>query len=468
MASAASTLFGIRARVSRKQYLLWGFALAALKFSVDTAIVWGFMKKLWSPIGYLVPSVILRYDHMGSTPEAVHVLLAVATMPFLWIGLTMSVRRAADAGVSPWLGVLFLVPILNYLAIAVLSLLPTKDSARWEPARVGPYRARPGEEPPPPSGIDLPSGIRAALIGVLACIGVGLSMIGLSVYGVGAYGITLFFATPFTMGAVTSVIYNAKYARSPWRTMGLALLGTMLTGCVVLLFAIEGAICLAMAFPIAAVLSLVGSIVAWAIMTSARMGEGQRGAAAMIFVLPVLVFGEAKVSEPTLRHATTSIEIDAPPEKVWPNIVGFSELPEPPYWMRRLGVAYPMRARIHGSGVGAVRHCEFSTGPFVEPITTWDEPHRLAFDVTSQPPSMTEWSPYQRVKAPHLEGYMVSRGGEFRLVPLPGGRTRLEGTTHYTIAIQPEAYWVVYSEALLHAIHSRVLTHIKGLSEGTR
>lgn len=457
-----STVFGLRARVSRKQYLAWGFALAAAKFAIDTGIVYGFTKKTWSPLGYVLPSLILRYDHMQNTPEAVHMLLAIAAMPFLWIGLTMSVRRAADAGTSPWLGVLFLVPVVNYLAIGALSLLPTKETAKWEPARVTPYRRPEDAGAPPPSGIDLPSGVRAAMIGVLACILVGLSMLWLSVYGVGTYGMTLFFATPFTMGAVSSVIYNAKYPRSPWRTMGLALLGTILTGCVVMLFAIEGLICLAMAFPIAAVLAIVGSVIAWAIMTSAR---SSRSPAGLLLVLPALALGEAKVSEPTLRHVTTTIEIDAPPEKVWPNVIGFSELPEPPYWMRRLGVAYPMRARIQGSGAGAVRHCEFSTGPFVEPITVWDEPRHLAFDVTSQPPSMTEWSPYQSVKAPHLEGYMVSKGGEFRLTELPGGRTRVEGTTHYTLAIYPEAYWVVYGEALLHAIHGRVLVHIRSLSE---
>ena len=55
--------------------------------------------------------------------------------------------------------------------------------------------------------------------------------------------------------------------------------------------------------------------------------------------------------------------------------------------------------------------------------------------------------------------------GDARLVPLPGGRTRLEGTTHYTLAIYPELYWVAYGEVLLHGIHTRVLEHIKVLSE---
>ena len=464
LATIAALLFGLRARVSRRQYLIWGFALAALKFAVDTGIVYAFTKKTWSPLGYVVPSVILRNESLGSVPQAMHVVLAVAAMPFLWVGVTMSVRRAADTGASPWLGVGFLVPIFNYLTIAVLAILPTKQDAKWAPARMTPYRVSGGEEAGPPSGVDLPSGVRAALLGLGACIALGLMMLGLSVYGLGAYGVALFFATPFTMGAVSALIYNASYQRSIWRTLGLALLGTVLTGSCVLLFAIEGVLCLAMAFPIAAVLSLVGALLAWAISSSART-SGVRSSAAMLMLLPALAVGEAKIAEPSLRHVTTTIEIDAPPERVWPNVVGFSDLPAPPTWMYRLGIAYPMRATIRGTGVGAVRHCEFSTGPFVEPITVWDEPNRLAFDVTSQPPSMTEWSPYQSVKAPHLEGYMVSKGGEFRLVALPGGRTRLEGTTSYTLAIYPELYWVAYGEVLLHGIHTRVLEHIKVLSE---
>jgi hypothetical protein len=46
----------------------------------------------------------------------------------------------------------------------------------------------------------------------------------------------------------------------------------------------------------------------------------------------------------------------------------------PPGWLYAAGVAYPLRARIHGEGVGAVRHCEFTTGAFVEPITAWEPP----------------------------------------------------------------------------------------------
>lgn len=123
-----------------------------------------------------------------------------------------------------------------------------------------------------------------------------------------------------------------------------------------------------------------------------------------------------------------------------------------------------MRAEIDGQGPGAIRRCEFSTGPFIEPITVWDPPRRLSFDVDSQPPPMHEWSPYRRVHAPHLDGYLRSRRGEFRLIPLPGGRTRLEGSTWYTLDLSPGRYWALWSDALIHQIHLRVLRHIDQLS----
>ena len=465
MTKTIGLLVGLRARVPRRPYIAWGLGLAVVKFLIDTAIVYGFSHRTWSPLGYVVPSLALRREAVGEAPEAMHVLLVVLALPFLWIGLSMSVRRAADAGRSPWIGVGFLIPIVNYLTILYLCLQPTRDTGAWVPAVVGAARSTgsTGSGGPAASSVDLPSGVSSALLGVLASFVIGLAMLGLSVYGLGVYGQALFFATPFAMGATTAAVHNRRVTRRQGETVGLAVLAALLTGSTLLLFAIEGVFCLAMAMPIALIITVVGAVVGRAIATSGR--EPGMGAGFMVALLPVFAAGEARLAAPELHDVTTTIEIAAPPDKVWPNVIGFSDLPEPPAWEYQLGIAYPMRARIDGEGVGAVRRCEFSTGAFVEPITVWDPPRRLAFDVTQQPPAMTEWSPYHDVKAPHVEGYMLSKGGEFRLVPLPGNRTRLEGTTHYTLAIYPELYWRVYAELLLHGIHTRVLEHIKALSE---
>ena len=71
-----------------------------------------------------------------------------------------------------------------------------------------------------------------------------------------------------------------------------------------------------------------------------------------------------------------------------------------------------------------------------------------------------------RDEVPDLHGYLRSRRGEFRLVDLGNGRTRVEGSTWYQIEMAPEAYWQIISDALIHRTHERVLQHIKSEVEG--
>ena len=125
---------------------------------------------------------------------------------------------------------------------------------------------------------------------------------------------------------------------------------------------------------------------------------------------------------------------------------------------------YPINATIQGSGVGAIRHCNFTTGSFVEPITVWNEPELLAFSVTQQPAPMTELS-FWDIDAPHLHDYFVSERGQFKLTPLPGGKTLLQGSTWYTHKIQPAFYWSLWGEYIVHRIHLRVLKHIRREAE---
>src|SRR5262249_14187629 len=141
--------------------------------------------------------------------------------------------------------------------------------------------------------------------------------------------------------------------------------------------------------------------------------------------------------EPPLFAVRSAIEVDAPPEEVWKQVVSFAEIPRPQEWIFHTGIAYPIRAEIAGRAVGAGRRCMFSTGPFVEPIEVWDEPRLLRFGVTANPAPMQEWSLYSAIQPRHLHGFLLSREGQFLLSPLPGGRTRLEGTTWYQHGFWP-------------------------------
>jgi hypothetical protein len=232
------------------------------------------------------------------------------------------------------------------------------------------------------------------------------------------------------------------------------------------LFALEGAVCILMAAPIALIAATLGACVGRAIA-----GIGGTPLYQIAFVVAGLPFAsgiESRVGRGAPREVVSAIEIDAPPDRVWRHVVEFSELPPATEVPFRIGIASPERAHIEGTGAGATRYCEFSTGTFVEPITRWEEPTRLSFDVARQPVPMIEWSPYRAIHPPHLDGYFRSTAGEFRLIALEGGRTRLEGSTWYELDIAPQMYWRTWADALVHRIHLRVLRHIRRLSERAR
>ena len=249
--------------------------------------------------------------------------------------------------------------------------------------------------------------------------------------------------------------------------MVVANLTVVVVGAGLLLFAFEGVISLIIPAPIAIAVSTMGGEMVYAVQkTFWWRRQSPNVCCAAVLVLPLVMGLEYTVPPPLpLLAVKSSVVINAPPEKVWKNVVAFSELPPPREMIFRCGVAYPIRAEIHGKGVGAVRYCNFSTGPFIEPIQVWDEPRLLKFSATQNPEPLQEWTPYREIHPPHLDGYLESRGGQFRLVPLEGNRTLLEGTTWYYHHLWPADYWQVWSDHIIHTIHLRVLNHVKQLSE---
>ena len=244
--------------------------------------------------------------------------------------------------------------------------------------------------------------------------------------------------------------------------MGVALLTLGFSFLLLLLLAIEGILCLLMAAPIALPLAAVGGWVGYLIQNRAFL----KNPSLSVFVATFLLMGfeEKALPEAPLFAVRSEVLVNAPPEKVWNHLVTFSELPPAEDWLFSLGIACPTCATIEGPGVGAIRHCNFTTGAFVEPITVWDEPNRLAFDVISQPPPMKELSPYD-IHPPHLDGHLESKRGEFRLRRFEQDKTILIGTTWYKHNMWPASYWKIWSDFLIGRIHRRVLNHVKKLSE---
>lgn len=433
--------------VDRRAYITSGIALIVVKYVGDVLLVWLATGRFWHPADYHGPVNSLASVRMYDSPAALLPVLALWALPFLWIGVSMSMRRALDAGRSAWLALLFFVPLVSYVFIAVMSVVPS----------------RPAPEPPVEIPRPYEDRLPKALLAIAAGTAVGVGMLALSIYWIMSYGISLFLGTPFVVGALTAFLFNRHYAATERESQQVVLMTMGCVAGVALVTAAEGALCLIMSAPLGIGIGAMGAVL------GRRIALRDRGrtmnALLGVVLLPVAAGLEADRPATALREVRSAIVIDAPADVVWRFVIAFPPLPEPSDVVFRAGIAYPTGAEIIGEGVGAVRYCVFSTGAFVEPITHWEPGRRLSFDVTEQPPPMQEWSPYANISPPHLDGYFLSRRGEFRLVPLGDGRTRLEGSTWYEMRLEPAAYWVLFGDALIGRIHDRVLHHVRELAE---
>jgi len=231
---------------------------------------------------------------------------------------------------------------------------------------------------------------------------------------------------------------------------------------VMLLFALEGLICLVMAAPLALGGAFVGCAVAYLCAGRKAGVAAQTPLMPPLLILPVLLVAEhyAPLPETPIRPVKTVVIIDAPPELVWRHVVAFDPLPPPEHWLFRAGVAAPLGAEIEGEGVGAVRHCRFTTGDFVEPITVWQPGRELSFGVTAQPDPLRELTLFPGLRPPHLDGYLQVQRGQFLLERLPGGKTRLTGRTWYRARMFPQRYWRWWSDKVIGLVHARVLRNV--------
>ena len=279
-----------------------------------------------------------------------------------------------------------------------------------------------------------------------------------------AYG--LFIGLPIVLGSTSTLILAYKNQPSRESLKYNAYL-TLLIFCIGLLFfAWEGVICLIMAAPIGIFFTYAGFVIAYIFCKSKLSTITPPVIILLMFSVPALMAFEYNLKpDEDLRAVTSSIEINASPENVWENIIEFPQLKQPTEFIFKTGIAYPINATIKGQGVGAVRYCNFSTGSFIEPITTWDKPHLLKFSVVDQPEPMKEISPYNNIHPTHLHGFWVSKQGQFKLTALPNGSTLVEGTTWYVNKIKPNIYWTIWSDFIVHKIHQRVLNHIKTQAE---
>jgi hypothetical protein len=261
-------------------------------------------------------------------------------------------------------------------------------------------------------------------------------------------GVGLFIGVPFGMGFWSGYVCGFDNEKG----LGLAVVSSLVSffaSLVVLVgVGLEGLGCLVIVLPLLSSVSVFGAMIGW----FCTRGSVARAAALVGFIVPVSLIARDAASppEPEPFACVSTVRVAAPPEVVWQNVVSFPPIDSEPDPIFAI-VAMPLEARLDGRDPGATRHCVFTIGEFEEPIETWNEPRELTFKVRRQPTN--------------IERLIGVERGQFLLERNADGTTTIRGTTWYRLRTAPFCYFGLWSQRLLHAIHMRVLDHVKRLSE---
>jgi uncharacterized membrane protein YhaH (DUF805 family) len=447
--------------LGRLRFFVYGLLLSALKIGADYGVARAF-GRAYSLLFYVSPMDAPLF-HVTEDVRYWATLSATA-LPFIAVGVALTVRRLRDAGMSPYYSLLFFLPFANLLFFLVAALAPPREAQRV-PAQPGAYRGGQARDLPAPQRSRGASTWMAGALGAAVALGA----LGVSVGLLRSYGAALMLGTPTISGFAAGAFYARLQPGGRFREAAVAtLIATVGSFAVIVAFALEGVVCLAMALPLFMLPAFLGALIGFEACKRmpARTVDGTIGLSLLFF--PALFAAERASPLPPLEPppVETAIEINAPPERVWPYVVAVDEMPAPTDAPFTWGVTYPIRSTLDGEGIGFVRRCELSTGTALETVEVWRAARELVFRIDTQPDPMTEATLWRGPRQPHLDGYVRNLRGQFVLEPLAGGtRTRLVARSWYTVKMTPEAYWRLFSDRFIHAIHTRVMIMAKARAE---
>ena len=237
MESSFAKLLRPSGTIDRGAYALIGVVGFAFKHNLDRLVAALVFHRPWGLFDYWVPfSDVARITALRS-PDAIFLEAMVAmSLPFIWLGVTLTIKRLRSAGLPLSLVLLFFVPFLNLLFFLWLCLVPARNPAISAEAATSTRSSF--------ARIIPESAVGSAAISLLLTVPAGVALVSFGVKLLANYGWGLFVALPFTMGFGAAIIYGVHRPRGLAGCLGVASLSVAFLGLGLLASAIEGIFCL--------------------------------------------------------------------------------------------------------------------------------------------------------------------------------------------------------------------------------
>src|SRR5215510_14525868 len=192
--------------IDRGPYALVGVVGFALKHNLDRLVATFGFHRPWGVFNYWAPvregagiTTLTRDDiiFLGT-------MLALA-LPFIWVGVVLTLKRLRSARLPAPLVALFFVPFLNLVFFLLLCLWPKHDAEPSDLERPkGGFLARIVPE----------SRLGSAALAVLLTSLLGFGLVLLGSQFLLSYGWGLFVAVPFVVGFLAALIHGIREQRT--------------------------------------------------------------------------------------------------------------------------------------------------------------------------------------------------------------------------------------------------------------
>src|SRR5579859_2308180 len=113
--------------INRRDYLLWGVLLFAIKYNLDRIIALA-LDRQWFITDYFIQADKLSVQQLSSSDRTFYLILLIQSLPFIWFGTTICVKRLRNANLPGWLVIFFFIPFINFILFLLLSAIPAGRS----------------------------------------------------------------------------------------------------------------------------------------------------------------------------------------------------------------------------------------------------------------------------------------------------------------------------------------------------